>query len=83
MAMLAMGEWMFKVLSGKYREQDGVPIVRTTGKLGGIEEVIYRELEPGVRNPEGVWGWLGKQMGDLKTMGRHLTNREVYNYFEE
>ena len=47
---------------------------------GGI---IYRELELGVRNPEGVWDWLGKKRGGLKSMGRHLTNREVYSYFKE
>ena len=32
------------------------------------------------RNPEGVWGWVAKKMGDVKSMGRHLANREVYNY---
>ena len=72
-------DWVFNVLRGKYREPAGVPIVRIAGKLGGIEKVIYRELEPWVRNPEGVWGWIGKKRSDLKTSGRHLANREVYN----
>ena len=51
------------------------------GGLSGIWKVIYRELEPGVRNPEGVWGWVWGR--DLETMGRHLTNRDGYNYFKE
>ena len=59
------------------------PIVRIVGKLCGLGKVIYRELELWARNPEGVWDWLGKRRGDLKTMGRHLTNREIYNYFKD
>ena len=34
----------------------------------------------GARNPEGVWDWVVGN--DLETLGRHLTNREVYNYIE-
>ena len=61
--------WMCKVLGGKYREPDGVPIVRIIMQLGDIAEVIYRELELGVRNPEGVWDWIGKKRRELRTLG--------------
>ena len=71
------------VLGDKYREPDGVPTVRIMGQLNGAGEIIYRELEPGVRNPEGVCGWLGKSRRDIKSPGRHLTNREVYNYLKD
>ena len=53
------------------------------GQLSGIGEVICRELEPGVRNPEGDWGWIGKKRRELKSLGRNLANREVRNYFKE
>ena len=51
-------EWVFMIFKAKYREQEGVPIVRIMCQLSAIGTAIYRELEPGVRNPEGVWGWL-------------------------
>ena len=71
---------MFNVSWDKFREPDGVPIVRIMAQLGGIVKVIYRELEPWVRNPEGVWGWIRKKRARLKAMGGDLTNRAVYNY---
>ena len=52
-------ELALRILRDKYRWEEGVPIVRIAAKLGAIEKVISHELEPGVRNPEGVWGWLG------------------------
>ena len=52
------------------------------GQLGGIGKVIYHELGPRVRNPEGVWDWIGGKRRALKAMCRHLANREVYNYFK-
>ena len=52
------------------------------GQLGTIDKVIYHELEQGVRNPEGVWGWLRKERNDLNSSGRRVTNRAIYNYFE-
>ena len=35
-----------------------------------------------MRNPAGVWGWLGRRI-DLRTTGSHLANREIYNYFKD
>ena len=54
-------EWAFMIFRDKYQEPEGAPIVRIVGKLWGIGEVIYNELGSGVRNPAGVWGWLGQQ----------------------
>ena len=68
---------MCKVLDGEYREPDGFPVVRITKQLGEIGKVIYRELELGVRNPEGVWDWSGGKKG-LKSRGRVLYSREMY-----
>ena len=76
-------EWMFTVLWDKFRDHDGVPIVRIAGKLGGVGEVIRRELEAWVRNPAGAWGRVGKKRRGIKALDRHLTNREVYNYFKD
>ena len=53
------------------------------GKLNGTGGIICRGLELWVRNPVDVWGWLGQKRNDLKVTGRHLTNREVYNYFKD
>ena len=44
------------IFKAKYQEQEGAPIVRIAGQLGAIEKAIYHEFEPGVRNPECVWG---------------------------
>ena len=74
--------WMFKVLRTKYREPDGSHIVRIAKQLSEIEGIILRELEVWVRNPEGVWGWLGEERRDHKSSGRYLTNREMPNYFK-
>ena len=73
-----MGGW-----GGGKREPGGAPIVRIAGGLNGMAKIIYRELGLGVRNPEGVWDWLGKKRSDLKVTSRNLTNREVYNYFKD
>ena len=43
--------------------------------------MIYQELEEGVQDPEGAWGWLSKKRGDLNSLGRNLTNSEIYDYF--
>ena len=48
-------EWAFRILGDKYREPEGVPIVRIMGQLSGIEKAIYRELEP--------WGEIQKEYG--------------------
>ena len=67
------------VLGWKYRDADGVPIVRPAKQLGEMGKVIYRELEKGVRRPEGARGWsVGGRRG-IKAPGRFLTNRELYN----
>ena len=63
---------------GKYRAQEGAPIVRSAKQLGDIWKVIYRELELGARNPEGVWDWIGKKRRDIRTPARFLDNREMY-----
>ena len=50
-------------------------------QLEDINQVIYRELDEGVQDPEGVWDWLSKKRGDLQSLGRGLANREIYDYF--
>ena len=74
---------MFKIFKANCQEQEGVPIVRIAGQLSAIGKAIYRELEPGVRDPECFWGWLGKKRNDLKSSGRRLTKREIYNCFKD
>ena len=74
--------WTFSIFRYKYREPEGAPIVRIMGRLGAVGKAVYRESEPGVRNPAGVWGRLGKKRHDMESLGRHLTNREIYNYFK-
>ena len=54
-------EWMFMIFRDKYHGREGPPIFRIMGQLLAVGKVIYHELEPGVRNPEGAWGWLGKK----------------------
>ena len=68
------------IFRDKYQEQEGVLIVRILVQLGAIGKVIYHQLGPRVRNPEGVWCWLGKKRNDLKELAIRLTNREIYNY---
>ena len=36
-----------------------------------------------MRTPEGVWDWTGKKRGELKSSGRYLTNREMFDYFRD
>ena len=35
----------------------------------------------GNRDPEGARGWLSKKRDDLQSLGRNLTNREMFDYF--
>ena len=51
--------------------------------IGEMETIICRELGVWMRNPEGVWDWLGRGRIGLKNLGRLLTNREMSNYFRE
>ena len=59
------------------------PIVRIAEQLGEMGGVITREFELGARNPEGVCDRLGKKRRDLKSIGRFLTNREMYIYVKD
>ena len=52
-------------------------------EIGRKGEVIYRELELGVRYPEGVWGWLWEKRRGLKALCRFLTNRGMYFHFKD
>ena len=56
-------EWMCNVLGGIIPRTGRAPIVRIMWQLGGIGKVIYRELEPSVRNPECVWDRVGGEKG--------------------
>ena len=78
-----MYAWMFRIFIDKYHEPEMAPIVRIMWKLGGIGKVIYHELEPWVRNPAGVWDWLGKIRNDLEALRRRVTYRGICNYFKE
>ena len=55
-------EWAFMIFKAEYKEQEGVPIVRIVGLLSAVGKAIYHELEDGMRNQEGVLGWLGGEM---------------------
>ena len=52
-----------------------------TLQLENINQVIYQELAQGIQDPEGVWDWISKKRDDLHSLGRNLTNREIYDYF--
>ena len=67
---------------GKYREPEGSHIVRIAKRSGEAGRVITRELELGVRNPEGAWVWLCGERRELKPLGRFVTNREMCIYFK-
>ena len=69
---------MFRILKDKYKERPGEAIKRLMEQLEGISQVIYQELEEGVQDPEGVWGWLSKKRDDLQSLGRNLTDSEIY-----
>ena len=56
--------WMFGISKATYQEKEGVAIVRIMSQLGAIDRVSYIELEQGIRNPEGIWGWLVKKRND-------------------
>ena len=62
-----------------YQEQEGVPSVRIMGQFSPADRAIYNELEQAVRNPECTRDWLVKKR--LQSVGRGLTNREIYSYF--
>ena len=62
-------------------EPDGQPISRIAKQLNMPDTVIGEELGIGVRTPEGVWGWLGRKRSELRSLGRILTNREMFGYF--
>ena len=74
-------EWAFRILKEKYKERPGEAIRGLMAQLEGTNHVIYQELEEGVQDPEGERGWLSKKRGDLQSLGRCLTNREIYDYF--
>ena len=71
-----------KFLTPVIKNRSGRPY-RIAKQLNDLETTIYRELWVGVRNPEGVWGWLGQTRRELKILGRFLTNREASDYFRE
>ena len=72
---------MFATLKARRYEPAGQPITRITNQLGNLNDVIWKELGLGVRTPGGVWGWLGRKRRELKSLGRILTNREMFDYF--
>ena len=76
-------EWMCRILKAEYQEPEGAPIVRLTKQLGGVEKAITRELEVGVRNPEGGWDWIGKKRRGLKSRCSNLASREMCMYFKD
>ena len=72
---------MFSTLNVKRREPSGQPITRITTQLNVLNTIIWKELEKGVRTPEGAWGWIGRKRRELEDLGRELANREVFDYF--
>ena len=62
-------EWVFVILKPKYKEQEGVPIVRIISQLSSIDRVGYSELEQGVRSPEGIRDWVIKKRNDIESSG--------------
>ena len=42
----------FRILEDRYKERPGESIKRSTAQLDGMNQVIYHELEEGVKDPE-------------------------------
>ena len=74
-------DWMFTLLKEKFEESQAQGIIKLSAQLGEMNQVIYQELGEGIRDPEGAWDWLSKKRGDLQSLGRNLTNREMFDYF--
>ena len=74
-------EWLFSTLRDRRYEPDGRPITRITGQLGGLNNIIWKELWSGRRTPECVWDWLGRERAELGSSGSELANREIPDYF--
>ena len=68
------------ILKAKHREPSGKPIARITNQLKELN-IIWKELENGVRAREGVWDWIGRKGSELKGLCRELASREVFDYF--
>ena len=49
-------------------------------QLESTNHVIYQELEEGVQDTEGARCWLSKKREDLQSLGRDLTNSEIYDF---
>merc|ERR1712114_140483 len=73
--------WMFTLSKEKFEETQAQGVIKLSAQLGEMNQVIYQELDEGIRDPEGSWGWLSKKRGDLQSLGRNLTNREMFGYF--
>ena len=54
-------EWMFIILKARHYEPAGQPITRIANQLNNLNDVIWKELGPAVRTPEGFWDWLGRK----------------------
>ena len=65
-------DWMLGILKDKFQERPGEAVTKLTAQLEDINQVIYRELDEGVQDPEGAWDWLSKKRGDLQSLGRGL-----------
>ena len=74
-------DWMFTLLKEKFEETQAQGVIKLIAQLGEMNQVIYQELDEGIRDPEGAWGWLSKKRDDLQSLGRNLTNREMFDYF--
>ena len=70
-------EWMFPTQKAKRHEPSGKPCAGITNQLKELVVVIWKELEAGVRTPEGVWDWIGRGRRELDGLGRELANRGV------
>ena len=62
-------------------EATGEPISRITAQPLNMNAVVRRELDMGLRNPEGLWGWLIRKRQELNEFGSAPTNREFRNLF--
>ena len=74
-------DWMFTLLKEKFEETQAQGIIKLSAQLGEMNQVVYQELDECIRDPEGVWDWLSKKRDDLQSLGRNLTNREMFDYF--
>ena len=74
---------MYGALASSYKDAKGDVGARLMGQLRRPDYTVRKELNKGVRTPEGLWGWLLGKSGDLKEGELVLADCEFMKLFRE